>query len=480
MRILFATYWSIPKEGRLNRYLNLLKKELEQHGHQVDILAHHPGMQQIYMQSDCRRDEFARDLIGLSVDKPKIKNVIYSEVYGYYQKYLPHVHPWIRWREIERYTFELAVSLFDLEQYDLIHTHDIVSTRALWRVKPEYVSLVYQNHGILANDHLSKGEIASKASLRWKYAVAEEFQGALSSDQTIVPSRRAQKELHEKFGVPVEKGTIIPYGMDVDSFVEWLQYEPYPAVEKSPNTFVISCPANLVPEKGHQTLLEALGILKQKRSDFVCWLIGDGKLRGELERNATEQGVADSVIFLGERFDLPSLLNKTDIVVVASTEDEQPDAIMEAQVAGKAIVAANSGVIPEMIEEGETGLLFQAGNSAELADRLLEVMTDPGLRLHLQNQAKEAGLRWRSQGLAERMLEMYDQVQKSPRLLREDTIQKTTLDDRSDAARLFLFKPNRTFDQNEWQTVANRLPIAYSIPDTAFLRVLTETNRFDE
>lgn len=85
LRILFATYWSIPKEGRLNRYLNLLKKELEQHGHQVDILAHHPGMQQIYMQSDCRRDEFARDLIGLSVDKPKIKNVIYSEVYGYYQ-----------------------------------------------------------------------------------------------------------------------------------------------------------------------------------------------------------------------------------------------------------------------------------------------------------------------------------------------------------------------------------------------------------
>lgn len=141
MKILFATYGQIPQAGKLPSPFSLLQKELEQRGHQVDVLGHHPDMQRVYLISQTRSGPWTLNLQGQSVPKAPIKERVYDEVFRYYQKYLPHVHPWIRWREIERYTFELILSLFDLGKYDLIHTHDALATRAVWRVKPAIVSV---------------------------------------------------------------------------------------------------------------------------------------------------------------------------------------------------------------------------------------------------------------------------------------------------------------------------------------------------
>lgn len=482
LKILFCTYWGIPHSDGINTYLNLLKKELEQRGHQVDILAHHPDMQQIYMLKHRSKNLFVRELSGWSVNKPKIKNVIYDEVYRYYQKYLPHVHPWIRWREIERYTFELAVSLFDLHQYDVIHSHDVIATRAMRRVKPNHVPLVFQNHGLLAQQKQIAGEIANKNSLKWKYVVAEEYYGAMSCDQTILPSNLMQRELIESYGVPTEQCKVIPYGMDLEPFLEWLQYQPYPSVEKKSNEVVIACPARLVPEKGQKTLIEALALMKQKRSDFVCWFIGDGPLRYELERDCAERGVADHVVFMGHRADVASLLGKTDIVILPSLDENLPYAIMEAQVAGKAIIASDAGAIQEMIRHGETGLIFEAGNGVQLAERLLEAIGYPDLRQHLETNAREWGTQqWSSKVLCDRVLNLYGQVMKSvksPKVQNEKA--KTTVMQKDSAASIFTFRVQSQLSAEEWGEIVNRLPASYSIPDLAFLKVLTETNRFDE
>ncbi|WP_231571057.1 glycosyltransferase family 4 protein [Gordoniibacillus kamchatkensis] len=155
--------------------MDTLKQELENMGHEVDVLAHHPDMQKYYMSNNDR-----------TLDKSKIKDLVYEKVFAYFEQNMPHVDPWIRRREIERYCFEVAAVSFGLNQYDLIHTQDIVSTKALWRVKPAGTPLVSTIHGCLATEFLYTGDITGKHTLPWKYVSAEERYGSTSSNATIL------------------------------------------------------------------------------------------------------------------------------------------------------------------------------------------------------------------------------------------------------------------------------------------------------
>lgn len=500
MRILFACYFYLPHVGGLNTYVETLKKELEEHGHQVDILAHHPDMQTIY-KSTYTPNEFGWTVQGSEIDKSlsrnenkiTIKDVIHSQVYNYYEKNLDHVDPWIRWREIERYTFEVAASLLNLNDYDLIHTQDIVSTRALWRVKPKHVPLVATVHGILATEHMNAGDITSKQSLAWKYVAEEEYYGHMSTDVTIVPTNWQKKQLSTNYKVPSDKINVIPYGMDLVPFLKNLEYDPYPPLKNEQSDsekFVIACPARLVPEKNHKTLIDALSILKGIRNDFVCWFIGDGKLRYELERQSKELNVRDNIVFLGNRWDVPALLKRSDIVVLASIQDMHPFALMEAQVAGKAIVASDAGGIPEIVRHGETGLIFERYNSSQLAQSLAEVMSNSELRSRLARNAEERGkVQWSSKTLYSNIMNVYNQALN---LKKSSDLTRFTVAEPNLIGRYGLIKPRGTqnesaadnfkfevddskFDTKKWGVVLGSVPADYSIPDTCFIQTLAET-----
>lgn len=495
MRILFACYFELPHYGGLSRYVDTLKRELEEHGHQVDILSHHQGMQKIYKFS-YRPNKFGWAVTGREIDKSTncqehtatIKDVIDHQVYQYYEQNLPHVDPRIRWREIERYTFEVAASLLDLSEYDLIHTHDILSTRALWRVKPADVPLVATVHGILATEYINSGEIKSKRSLMWKYALAEEYFGHMSTDATIVPTNWQKRQLRTKYTVPSRKINVIPYGMELYPFLKQLNFDPYPPLnheQKSEGKFVIACPARLVPEKDHKTLMQALSILKETRKDFVCWLIGDGSLRFELELQAKQSGIRDHIVFFGARWDVPALLRMSDVVVLASIQDMHPFTLMEAQVAGKPCVASDAGGIPEVVRNGATGMIFQTGNSGQLARRLLKLMDNPQLRSQLAQDAMELGrVRYDSKTLYKKTMRIYQQVLNGRKSSTQFTVEEPDLSGQygltkarklkeNTISRLFGFDlDDSDFDFGKWRTIRKKCPTNYSIPDMAFIRVL--------
>jgi glycosyltransferase involved in cell wall biosynthesis len=497
LKILHVCYFELPHYGGLSRYVYTLKKELEDHGHQVDILSHHPGMTKIYKYNYVP-NEFGWNLTGAEIDKsvglrpeqPTIKDVIDHQVYRYYENELPHVDPRIRWREIERYTFEIAAALLNLNEYDLIHTHDILSTRALWRVKPKHIPLVATIHGILATEYLNSGEITSKDSLNWKYAVAEEYYGHLSTDTTIVPTNWQKIQLSTLYGVPAEKIKVIPYGMNLDPFLTQLKHEPYPHLkeeQKNPGKLVIACPARLVPEKDHKTLIEALRILKEKRQDFVCWFIGDGNLRYELELQAKQSGVRENIVFFGARWDVPALLRLSNIVVLPSIQDMHPYTLMEAQVAGKPCVASDAGGIPEVVKHKRTGLIFEKGNSVQLAQSILALMNDTRLRLELAAHASFRGReRYSSQRLFEQTMNIYTQTIETKQSSTQDSrnvpdlsgkygLVKTRVGQENAVSNIFGFNFDYSkFDSERWSRILECVPTDYSIPDTAFIEVLAE------
>ncbi|WP_199623722.1 glycosyltransferase [Paenibacillus alkalitolerans] len=397
LKILFATYWYLPHVGGVDLYVRMLKNQLEKAGHHVDVLAHHPDMVHYYLVNG-----------GKKVEKWQIKRIIYDKMMRFYQRHMPHVDPWVRYRDIERYSFEAAALLFDLDQYDIIHTQDIISTRAISRVKPQTNALVATIHGLLAKEYLIYGSVESKESTAWKYVSAEEYYGCVSADATIVPTDWLRREMAE-FEVPASQLAVIPYGMNIPEF-ERESAKPLSDVPEKKSAITISCPARMVPVKGHRTLLGALSRIADDQT-WHCWLIGDGLLMEEIKQWIEEYRLTDRVTLLGYRDDVPGLLKQSDIMVLPSLQDNLPFSIMEAQLAGVPIVASNAGGIPEMIQHEQTGLLFEKGNEEQLADRLITLARDPGLRGQLTKNAREWALRqWSESVMVERTMNVYERA----------------------------------------------------------------------
>lgn len=130
--------------------------------------------------------------------------------------------------------------------------------------------------------------------------------------------------------------------------------------------------------KGHGVLLDAVGRMKSA-ARFV--LVGDGPERPRIESLAREKGLADRLLFLGYRTDSRDVTAACDGFCLPSVRDEDmPLAILDAMALGKPVVSTRLAAIPEEVADGETGLLAEPGDAAELAAALERLTTDPGLR----------------------------------------------------------------------------------------------------
>jgi len=135
--------------------------------------------------------------------------------------------------------------------------------------------------------------------------------------------------------------------------------------------------AQLKPEKGLRTFLEAAAQASQLLPDVRFVVVGDGPLRGQLEALAQRAGVDRRVRFLGFRSDARALVELLDVLVVPSLSEGTPLVVLEAMAAGIPVVASAVGGIPDQIRHEKEGLLVPPGDSAALADALIGLLRDP-------------------------------------------------------------------------------------------------------
>ncbi len=191
----------------------------------------------------------------------------------------------------------------------------------------------------------------------------------LFTDAVTTVSEPVTEFLHNQVGIPARKIKMIPNGVDVTRFSTAKPIDRVALGCRDRDT-VIGCVARLEPEKGHAILLKAFRKLSGRHPYAKLLLIGDGAERGRLEQLSSELGLKDSVLFTGVRRDVPELLSACDIVVLASTQEGLPIAILEAMAAGKPVVATQVGSVPEIVINGETGLLVQPGEVDSLTEAL--------------------------------------------------------------------------------------------------------------
>jgi colanic acid/amylovoran biosynthesis glycosyltransferase len=196
-----------------------------------------------------------------------------------------------------------------------------------------------------------------------------------------------------------------PLGIDTQAIT------PAPFRE-SPRPFTLTYVGRLAPEKGQSLLLEAVARLRGAGCDVRVRLVGDGPDRAILERQAARESIESAVIFEGhvsaER--LAVCYQETDAFVLTSLFEGIPMVLMEAMAMEIACVAPRITGIPELIEDGISGLLFHPADGDDLVRTLTRLIGDPALRRSLGENARN------------RVSEMYDSSRNAgafARILRE-------------------------------------------------------------
>jgi glycosyltransferase involved in cell wall biosynthesis len=135
----------------------------------------------------------------------------------------------------------------------------------------------------------------------------------------------------------------------------------------------------------------------------VHWVIcGDGSLRAELESRVNDLGLSSHVTFTGFSSDVPSLLPGADVFVLPSLHEGLGIAAMEAMAAGLPVVASKVGGLPEIVDDGDTGLLVPPGDAAAFATALRRIAGDPAWAQQLAQRGHARALaRFTSRAMAE-------------------------------------------------------------------------------
>jgi glycosyltransferase involved in cell wall biosynthesis len=384
MRILLTCFFpysfsGVSDGGGVTHYIALLKLKLEQLGHTVD-----------YFGFDANKGKLWIPRLNSFMDNSSLYPFIEGRLLPYFTNHYPEMSEYMRINEVSKYGFELAAAYCDLGSYDIIHAQDVISSRAIWRVKPPHVPLITTVHGIIPYEQEIRGWASQdEEPVLWNYFCTQERIGLASNNWLVVTSNWTKEVVIADFGALPESLSIVQNGMDIGRFL--VRMNEMETVLKPPHLKVIACVARLAREKGIGYLIEALFRLKQERSDWECWVIGDGPDRYMLESAAFDYGLTPHIRFFGYRDDVPALLKQCDLLAVPSLQENCPYVIMEAHVAGVPVVASRAGGIPDMIIHETTGLLVERGNSFELYAGLKRMLEDDAFRSQIAMQAMNWG-----------------------------------------------------------------------------------------
>ena len=179
--------------------------------------------------------------------------------------------------------------------------------------------------------------------------------------------------------------------------------------------------ARLNPVKDYPTLLRAFAMAHENHPQLRLLIAGDGQDRSALEALTAELGVAGAVCFAGWRDDMEEFYRAIDINVLTSLSETFPYALTEGARSRRCAVSSRVGGVPTLIRDGETGLLFEAGDAPALAAHLAALASDPALRARLGEAIyQKTKAEFSAEATCRRQLEIYRRMQETERRFRAE------------------------------------------------------------
>jgi len=272
------------------------------------------------------------------------------------------------------------------EKPDIVHTHT-ATAGLLGRLAAKLAGvpvILHTFHGHVLHGYF--GPLQSKA-LVWMERVL-----ALLSDRIVTVSEGQRQELAGYGIAPLEKITVVPLGFELEELLacESHRGELRRELGLTDGNKLVGIVARLVPIKNHHLFLQAAQVVAEAMPQVRFLVVGDGELREELEVYARDLRLDGKVLFTGWRRDLPCLYADLDVVALTSINEGTPVSLIEALAAGVPVVATAVGGVPDVVVDGETGYLVEAGDVKGLAEAIIELLRNPGKAREMGQKGREA------------------------------------------------------------------------------------------
>jgi glycosyltransferase involved in cell wall biosynthesis len=225
----------------------------------------------------------------------------------------------------------------------------------------------------------------------------------------LTTSQRIAERLIAELEIPRERVTCIATGIDLQRFHPGRPGTLRQQLGIANAAALVGMISVLRSWKGHATFLEAAALLLKSGRPIHFVIAGDGPGRGELSDKIGNPPWKGNVTLLGHRADVENVLASLDVLVLPSYAHEGiPQIILQAQAMARAVVATRIGGIPEVVEDGATGLLIEPRDAAALAKKISLLLGDAPLREKLGAAARQsAEARHGIDQMGTRLLDLY-------------------------------------------------------------------------
>jgi sugar transferase (PEP-CTERM/EpsH1 system associated) len=200
-------------------------------------------------------------------------------------------------------------------------------------------------------------------------------------NKTVAVSKDIEKYIKDTYKINGNKLELIINGIDEEIYKkdEGKRKEDRKKLGLE-DKFVIGHVARLSPEKDQNTLIEAFSKVAKEIDKARLVIVGDGPLKDSLRLNVKSLKLQDKVLFSGSRSDVQDIMKIFDVFVLSSVREGTPLTLLEAMATELPIVATNVGGNPDVVRNGENGLLVSPGNPDMLAEKIVYLYKNPELR----------------------------------------------------------------------------------------------------
>jgi len=296
------------------------------------------------------------------------KTIFFDEVYAHFYWFFKQPSSYLKTARFALNPHSGISSLFFHNMYDaiIIYNQKPDHIHAHWLKSSDFAMLIYLLTGISYTFTTHRAEIYDVSPKNYK------IKSKLAKKHITVTEYNRNYIIHH-FGVDEEDITVVHSSLDFT--------KNYPIADSKGKNTIISV-ARLDKVKNLDVLIRACSILKKKKIDFTCLIVGDGPERVNLDRLIKELNLAHEVQLLGYKTqdEVLELFNQAKLLVLASRSEGWPNVFTEAWVCKVPIIGPNVMGIPDILHDGEDGFLVEPDDIDTLVDKIEIMFTDEILR----------------------------------------------------------------------------------------------------
>lgn len=208
-------------------------------------------------------------------------------------------------------------------------------------------------------------------------------------DVYITCGENMRNTLVDQCGFAAERVVSIPTGVPMEFFDVARDAGGKKAFGLDPETPVISNVGILRRVKGHETTFRAVPAVVREFPHVRFLIVGDGPRRQELERMAEDMDIKKYMVFTGFRDDIRAVYACTDVAILSSWSEGLPQSVLQALACGVPVIATRVGGVPEVVIQGKTGVLVEAGDHEGLAREIVTALREPAKARQVALAGKE-------------------------------------------------------------------------------------------